>query len=260
MSVANSDLVLCGCANHAEDDSSAQGGAIAKGKLLFFSNADIAATDEIEVVASAVITATITVTGKTAAGAALAETLTFTAEAGPKTTTGQFERVTKVVVASGSIPADVTVTVRRETGDVEILKLYGSSVSPTGTAVTEVRKLFLGASIPVTGTNTYYEKAYLLNAHATDALSNPVVSEYADPSGLLSFAIESTAGGTESVANRLTAPTGGGIGSFDSTAKTFAPATLAAGAGVPVWFKLAVPSTETPQKTSVTTKLAGTSP
>ncbi len=258
MAVANADLVLVGCANHAEDDFSAQGGAISKDKLLFFSNADIAATDEIEVVASEAITATFTISGFDAVGADLSESVAFSAEVGPKTTTGQFERVRKVVIASGSLPATATVTVRRETDDAEILKLYGSSVSPTGTAITEVRTLFIGAAIPVSGTNTYYEKAFFLNAHDTDALGAPVVKEHADPSGLCAFTIETSAGGTTSIADRLTAPTGGGVGTFDSTDKSFGPATLAAGAAIPVWIKLAIPSTESAAKTSVSMRLEGT--
>ncbi len=258
MSVTGNDLVLCGCACHAENDVDPQGGPIAKGTLLFFSGADLAAPDEVEVVASAPITAAIVVTGRTPAGAAVSETLHFAGEVGPKITAGQFERVSKVVLAAGSIPASVTVTVRRETDDAEILQLSGSAVSPSGAAITEVRKLFIGAAIPVDGSRVIFEKAYFLNAQATDALGQPVVRVSANPSGLFTFAIEASANGTETIPNRTVAPTGGGISPFDSAEKAFAPATLAAGDAIPVWFRLEVPSTETPQRTFVTPRLEGT--
>lgn len=252
MSVTANDLVLVGCQYHAEDDSSQQGGSIDKGKLLSFSNQDIQSPDEIEAIASVAITATITIYGKSAVGASISETLTFSSEAGPKTTALEFERVTKVVVASGSIPASATVTIRRESDDAEILTLYGSSVSPSGTEVSEVRKMFLGATIPATGSNTYYEKAYYLNAHDTDTLGLSEVSEFADPAGRFTFAIEATADGSSVIANRLTAPSGL---TFDNAAKSFG--NLNAGEAIPVWVRLVLPSTESPQKTSFTKRLSG---
>jgi len=254
MAVGASDLVLVGCANHAEDDASAQGGAISKGKLLFFSTGDISAVDEIEVLADDAISATITITGRSAVGAQITEAVVFAGETGPKTTTLAFERVEKVRVTGGALPADATVTLMKEAGDVEILKLYGSSVSPSGTAVTQVRKMFLGAAIPVSGSNTYYEKAYWLNAHDVDALTSPRVKEFADPVGVFSFALETAADGSTSIANRLTAPTGL---SFDSADKDFSPGTLAAGSAIPVWVKLVLSSALSPAKSYVTLRCEG---
>lgn len=255
MAVTAADLVLVGCENHAEDDASAQGGAIAKGKLLYFSNADISAIDEVEAVADEEITATIRIHGRNAVGAQISEDLEFSAEEGPKTTTLEFERIEKAVIFSGSLPSSATVTIRKESNDAEILKLYGASVSPSGTAITEVRKMFIGASVPPSGSNVYYEKAYWLNAHGVDALGDPIVKEFADPRDAFAFAIETAANGSRSIANRITAPTGL---AFNDANKSFSPATLGAGDGIPVWVKATIPSTESARKTYVTLRIEGT--
>jgi len=109
--------------------------------------------------------------------------------------------------------------------------------------------LFIGATRPGVASpptiKTMYEKFFILNGHATDSMSAGYIKKVLDPSGLCSFDIEDSIDGTESVSNRLTAPSNV-TGSFDSLDKIIQDAsspsigTLGAGEAQGVWVGLSV--------------------
>lgn len=131
----------------------------------------------------------------------------------------------------------------------------------TPTEVMECRRPFYDAVADVLGgsNRNYYEKLFLSNEHATLALTSAVVSEGADPSGKIDFALENALGGVFTVTNRTTAPTGHGE-TFDSTAKNVANSqNLTAGNAQSIWVHLALTAGDAAAKSSYTIQVDGQS-
>jgi hypothetical protein len=130
--------------------------------------------------------------------------------------------------------------------------------------VTEARRLFYDALADAPGgsTKTYYDKFFIKNTHGTLALTDSTVAEISDPSGDVTFALETTldgTGGNGGGNNRQTAPSSG-IGSFDSSTKNVANAqSLTAGSAQGVWAKLTLAAGAAAQKTSWTVRIQGNS-
>jgi hypothetical protein len=128
--------------------------------------------------------------------------------------------------------------------------------------VTEVRRLFYDALADAPGgsTKTYFDKFFLKNTHGSLDLTDAEVAEIADPSGDVTFALETTLDGTGKNGggnNRQVAPSGG-IGSFDSTTKAVANSgSLSSGSAQGVWAKLTLAAGAAAQKTSWTVRLQG---
>lgn len=110
------------------------------------------------------------------------------------------------------------------------------------TIIMTCRRPFYNASADVaTGTTrNYYDKVFLKNTHATLALTSAVISEFADPTGNVTFALESGLNGvgTNGSNNRQTAPSTG-VTTFDSSNKNVSNSqNHSAGAAQGVWLKL----------------------
>lgn len=90
------------------------------------------------------------------------------------------------------------------------------------------------ANGPGGATKILHEKAFVKNTNAVTALTNAVVKESADPSGLVDFGL-GTIDGNATAADRLTAPAGV---TFDNTDKNVPGGTLDAEETIEVWLRL----------------------
>lgn len=99
---------------------------------------------------------------------------------------------------------------------------------------------------------------FIKNTNWTTALSNAVIKEFADPSANITFDLESSKGGSNSVANRLTAPTGN-LGTFDSLDKNVPTGVLSPADAIGVWLKLTLAAGAAAAKSTYTIRTSGTS-
>jgi len=234
MAIVASDLKAWASVATPEDDSSTSGGIIqddahASGgvKIAF---TDISAADTVEVISDGSDTRTVTVTGRLASGAIDSDAIVLngaTFVAGAKT----FKNILKIVLSAKD--AARTVTVRKASDDVTIATLEPNVIA--------VRRLFYDASVPSSGSTTRYELIYLKNTHGTLALLAANAKLTSDPVANLEIAMAAAAGDTPSVANRLTAPTGGnltGAGFVNDNVALAHPSTdQAAGGRIGIWLK-----------------------
>lgn len=251
MSVVASELKLYGSANMPENDSSTAGGSIDTTVRVVPDSATLFNTlnDTVEVVSSAAgdTTQTVTIYGRTSQGVLVNEPLSLN---GTNVVNGaqNFERIEKIVVSASHTG---TITVRKATGDTTIVAIESG--------VLTIRRPFYGASADVAGgsSRVFYEKVFLKNTNASLALLAATLTEEADPEGQLEFAVEDAVNDSESVANRLTAPTGITGAGFSSSAKTVPGTDLAATAAIGIWLKLTLPAGDPATKTTYTLKAAG---
>jgi len=123
-----------------------------------------------------------------------------------------------------------------------------------------VRRICYGAAADVPGgsARNVYDKIFYKNCHATLSLNAATIAETADPSGLLTFALEAALGGTTTNGggnNRFVAPAGL---TFDSTTKNVANSQiLTAGSAQAVWVKLALAAGAAGSNTTWAPTLAG---
>ena len=242
MSVVETDLLFMGALNMCEDDVSTVGGAIDTTCKVVFT--DISAVDDVEVLSSAAgdNTQTVTITGRSAAGALVSDTYTLngtTPVVGANTR--EFERIMKIVI-SGSHTG--TITVRKESDNVTIATLEPGILS--------VRRMFYNSSAEATGGSTreYFEKFYVYNSNATTALTSVTIAENSDPTTRITFDLEDAVDDNNSISDRLgTAPTGM-LGSFDNTTKSVPGGILAPESGIGIWLKLTLPSGTSPTKST----------
>lgn len=253
MSVASTDLVIYGSANIPTTDSGTMGGAIDTTVRYIFDSSSLANTlaDTLEVLSSSAgdTSQTVTVYGRNSAGSIVNEVFTLagnTVQNGATT----FQTILKVVVSASHAG---TITVRKATGDTTVVAIE--------TGVLTVLRPFYNVSSDVSGgsTRNFYEKVFFKNNHATLSLLSAVVSEQADPQGLITFDLEDAVNDNNSVASRLnTAPTGM-LGSFDSSSKNVPGTDLAAGSKIGVWLKLTLPAANAAVLDTLTLRIAGSS-
>lgn len=197
MAVAASDIIVRLAANHAEDDTSTQGGAVdATGQVLQnqFSAAAVVELDS----DNAGDTHNVTVTGRLASGAISSEVIAMT---GTTAAAGaiSFERILKVVHASAV------------TGTVTLAQGVGGTIRHTFKPGDDLaRSLFYAATADVSGgsTKTRYEKVFVSNEHATDTALALSIELTTDPRVDYDIVLEDAVDDNESVANRLAAPVG----------------------------------------------------
>lgn len=252
MSVADTDLVVYGAANHAESDSGTQGGAIDTTVRLVPASSSLFNTleDEVEILSSNAgdTSQTVTVTGRLASGAIVAEAMSLNGTT-VVTSSNTFERLLKIVV-SGSHTG--TITVRKESDNTSIVAIESG--------VLTIRRPFYNVSADVSGgsSRVFYEKVFVKNNHSTLALLAATISEQSDSEGQITFALDSAVNGTTTSTNRVTAPASG-VSSFDSSAKAVPGTDLAAGAKIGVWLALTLPAGDPATKATYTLRTAGSS-
>lgn len=229
MAVIASELIAYGCANHAEDDVSTQGGAIdtsVKVGMVF-----LPYSEPLEAFSSSGsdTTQTVTVTGRlTAGGAITTEVITLSGTdviRGVKT----WERVLKLVMSATAVG---TVTVR---GD-----LAGPTVATLEPGITDVRTFFYDSPVPG-GAKSMYEKFFFKNTNATESLLTADLTLTVEPTHTADFlmAVEDAVDDSNSSATRIIAPTGLTVAGFvqKDVSEGVPGGTLAAGEVIGVWIQ-----------------------
>lgn len=236
----------------AESDSVTQGGAISTAIKMLFT--DITTTDNVTIISTAGgdTTQTVTITGRLATGAISSEALSLNGTSRVVGATN-FERILKIVVNAAHTG---TITVARDNGPTY------TTIATLESGITQIRRPFynVAADVPTTGsTRNFYEKIFIKNEHATLSLLSATVKEAADPTGFVTFDLESTVNGSNTSTNRITAPATGMLGSFDNTDKSVTGTNLDAGSYIGVWLKLTLAAGASPAKSTYTVRIDGVS-
>ncbi len=243
MPIVTADLIAFSPASVPEDDASTTGGArstVSRPTLTqMTANAVIAA------ISDGADTRTLTVTGRLASGAIDTEAIVLTGaveKLGLKT----FERVLKLVLSATD--ASRTVTVKQGAAGATI-----ATIVPNETT----RHISFYDSTSGASPTVRYGKHFWRNAHGTLTLNAAKVTLTADPAAKIEIGLAAAVDDTVSVANRLTAP--GGITFVDDNVEQTVPGgALAAGAAIGVWVKQSLGASEAPQRSTFTTRVAGT--
>jgi len=251
VSIVATDLVPYLSANQPTDDVSAGGGAIDATMRPDFTQ--LAANDTVYVKStSASDTGNITVVGRNAGGQVVSETKAINGTTGANLTVlATVERVLSAKMAAAAVG---TVTVGRGT--------FGSpgpnirTIPPTEKGFAAIMQQ--GTSL-TSGTRDYYGKFFWKNTHGTLALLAASVIENADPTGLVTHALETSIGGSGTSTNRVTAP--GSVTAFGSTAITLSTATgtadLTSGSAIGVWLKLSLATNNAAIRSTYTSEIDG---
>jgi hypothetical protein len=132
--------------------------------------------------------------------------------------------------------------------------------------VTQVRRVFYdaAANAPGGGAIAFYDKAFFYNSTVGTgttlgfALMTAQVVESSDPSGKITFGLDTVVDGTSSNGTgniRTVAPTGI---TFDNSTKSVPGGTLSGGSSIGVWLKLSLDDGDFAQNTTETLQLTGT--
>jgi len=192
----------------------------------------------------------LTITGRNAAGIIVTDTLTL---AGTSARSGvglvAFERILRLslnVAPSGII-------------QVTNCAATPAPITNIPAGVKNVYRPFYDVAADVTGgdNRVFYEKIFVKNTNGSLALTNCTISEIADPSNNLTFALENNKGGTQTVTSREIAPTG--CSSFVSTSVAPENNYINSGETQAVWLKLSLNAGTAASKTTYTLRVAGTS-
>lgn len=256
MSVVASELVLSGAANHAEDDTSLQGGAKALGKKIVFT--DLTVNDQIEILSSSAsdIDQEYDIVGKDGAGVDLSENLDLIGVT-PVVSAGTYERLNKVVKTAGAALVG-TVTVQRDGAAGVLATLENSGASQTGAEITEVRKIYIKLVVPAV-TDAFYEKMFFNNTNSATSLTNAQIqlSDASDPTGTdLKIGNAPSVDDSATIANRLALPAS--VTFVDNQVDQAVPGgTIAAGSGIGVWIENTVTGGAAAIKGTLNVRLAG---
>ena len=247
MSIIASDIRVYGSAVMPEDDTTtAIGGAIDTSVKIDFS--DISASGALRIVSSSLsdTTQNLTITGRNPVGEIVTETKQLNGTT-PVTFDTTWERILK---AHLDVTCVGTVTISAVTG--------GATLITMEPGIATVRRPFYNAAAPLTDTRDYYEKIFFKNTHASLTLTEATIGELSDPSGKITFGIESglDGSGTNGTGNnRLVAPAGI---TFDSADKFVSNSkNHSSGKAQGVWLKLSLSSTDISTKTTYTLREIG---
>jgi hypothetical protein len=234
-----------------ETDTGTQGGAIDATTRIVFT--DLSANDTIDLVSDqAADTQECVVTGRDITGSIATESYTL-AGTTPQTGSSTFERVLKIS-CSGHVG---TVTSSDNSS--------ATTIATMESGVNNIRRPFYNVSADPDsggGTITYYEKIFVKNNNTSSSLLGVTVKELTDGvdvagSGYVDFDVENAQNGTNTTTNRVTAPSSGMNGSFDSTDKSIPNTDLGPGSGIGVWLRLTLPQGTAAANTTYTIRVTG---
>lgn len=243
MSIVATDLIAYSVASIPTDDGSTSGGAIDATRRPVFtqltSNAVISLTSD------GTDTRNVTITGRDATGAVVSETVALTS-AVEVLSVNTYERIQSINIASSS--GTRTVTVKQGSG--------GSVITTIPINEVGFHMMFQNAA-SAASTQVRHEKIFWKNTNGSLTLTSSQVTLTADPSAKINIGIETSTGGTTSVANRLAVPSNPtfvGVGVAQSIPSG---GNLAAGVSIGVWIRQSLAINDAAQKNSFTTSLSG---
>lgn len=249
MAVVDTDIKVYCSLNMPESNGTTSGGGIDLATKAVFT--DIAATDSVKIVSdnAADTTQVVTITGRDASGAIISSIINLNGTTLSAASSNTFERILKIVIDSSHAG---TVTVSRNTG--------GATIATLETGILSARRLFYDAAADVGGgaDRIYYEKIFIKNTNGVSAVSSASVQENSDPSTYVTFDLEGSKDGTNSVVDRLdTAPTGM-LGTFTNSNKSIPGGSLGPGQAIGTWLALNLLAGTSPAKNTWGVRLSGT--
>lgn len=243
MSIASSDLVAYAAASMPTADGSTVGGAI--DPLIRIDFTQVSSAERIKFISSSSSdTQNVTLVGRTAAGVVTSETFALTGTS-QVLSTASFERILSVTLASAAIG---TVTV---SGNTSITTFRTIPVGEKG-----FRAIFQQLASDPVSTKTYYGKFFWKNAHGTLTLTQAQILENADPSAVITHALDTALDASTSSASRVTAPSGP-TGYASTAANVPNSQNLTAGSAIGVWLKLDLTAGNAALKTTYTSEIDG---
>lgn len=246
-SIVSSDLVMYHSATQSISDVGTVGGAIDVLRRPDFTQQT--SNDTIQAVSSNAgdTSQTVTMTARDSQGRIVTETKTLTGTT--LITFSTLATVERILQAELSATAAGTVTIRSTTGP-------GTNFSRV-IAIGErgFSAVFRLTSSQTGSTTSYYAKLFWKNTNATNALLTAIVSESADPSGLITHGLETSVNGSNTATTRQAAP--GTTGTIDNSAKSVPGTDLASTAAIGLWLLLSLATNNAPVRSSYTSQLAG---
>lgn len=244
MSVVASDLVLVHAATQSDTDVGTVGGAIDLLRRPDFTQ--ITAGDTVEALSANAgdTTQTLTIEARKADGTVVSETKTLTG-----TTAIVFSviaAVDRILKAELSATAAGNVTVRKNSAGATY------RVIPAGER--GFSAVFRKGSSSTSGTVNYYAKTFWKNTNGSFALLSALVSESADPTGLITHGLATAVNDSGTATTRQTAPASV---VFAGTAAAVPGTDLAAGAAIGLWLLLALATNNAPIRSTYTSQFAG---
>lgn len=248
-SIVAADLVPYHAANQSDVDAATVGGAIDALRRPVFTQMSANATLEALSSAAGDTTQTVTIRARKADGTIVSETKTLTGTTAIVfSVNSTVERILKVEL---SATATGTITVRTSSA--------GTTWGTIPIGERGFSAIFREGSSSTSGTTNYYAKFAWKNTNGTNALLGASVSESADPTGLITHALETSVSGSGTATNRQTAP--GAATAFGNAAITLTTATgtadLASGANIGVWLLLALATNNAAIRSTYTSQIAG---
>jgi hypothetical protein len=252
MAVSLTDIVVYGAANTAEADGSTHGGAINTAVRYVFSDSTLANTLNTNIKAYSSLAADdshLAIVGRDSTGVIVSGIVPLS---GVTTVTNHvtFERILKLKSLGGTHHGTISVS---GVGTSAILGAMESGVN-------EIRRPFYNVSAdPSSGSSKdFYEKVFVKNNNATNALLEVTVAESGDPTGKVTFALASGQNDTQSIANRRsTPPTFITSDGFSSSDKTIPGTNLLPSSGIGVWLKLTLAAGDSATKSTYTLGVNG---
>lgn len=246
MALTSADLKWYGSTNMPINDTDAAGGLINLSTRVVFDNTTLTNTlnDYLRMYSTlAEDTGTFKVYGRDASRILNSETFTLD---GANHISGVV-LFSEILMCSGNHHG--TLTIQSQTAPATIIAMESG--------VDIMRKPFYDLRFTSAG-KTAYEKVFLKNTHATDALQDAYLIENSDPSGKFTFAVSSGQNTSDLATNRITLPTDIAAGSFISTSILIPGTHLYPGSGLGVWLKTDLTGTEHSFKTTYTLSTSGT--
>ncbi len=239
MPITSNDIKFYGSLNMPTGNSATAGGAIDTSTRIVFDDATLANTFGPSTVAfSSTLggdTQSCTFYGRDAGGVIVAEQLSLNGLV-PVTGTQSFSRILMVDFATSH---NGTVGIRQGTSLFSALAYMESGVDT-------LRRPFYNVIADADGgsNRVFYEKVFIKNTHGTLTLQNAGASASGAMATYTAMGIESGVNGSQSVATRLTAPTG--VSAYQNTAQGFFGSNLAANNAQGVWLRLSLNAGQTP--------------
>jgi exosome complex RNA-binding protein Csl4 len=243
MSIVAGELIAYSVASIPTDDVSTSGGAIDATRRPVFTQ--LTSNAVIALISDGTDVRVVTLTGRDATGAVVTENVTLTngTEVLGLLT---FERLQSVNVASSS--GTRTITVKQGSG--------GSTITTIPINEVGFHMMFQNAA-SAAGTQVRHEKMFWKNTNATLTLTTSTMTLTVDASTKINLGVETSTGGTTSVANRLAVPSNPTFVGVGTAQAIPSGGNLAAAATIGVWIRQSLASNDAAQKNSFTTQLAG---
>jgi hypothetical protein len=243
MSIIAAELIAFSVASIPTDDTSTSGGAIDATRRPVFTQ--FTSNAVVSLISDGTDVRVVTITGRDATGAVVTENVTLT-NAVEVLSVNTYERIQSVNVASSS--GTRTITVKQGAG--------GSTVTTIPINEVGFHMMFQNAA-SAAGTQVRHEKMFWKNTNSTLTLTTSTMTLTVDASTKINIGVETSTGGTTSVANRLAVPANPTFVGVGTAQAIPGGGNLAAAATIGVWVRQSLASNDAAQKNSFTTQLAG---